>query len=322
MSLVAGASVTLLCPDALVRGELDLDFSAHPGAGPGPVVELRLEPPPAASARGPWRWGDCRFADAGALRRLGYPGAAAVYDFARERGTVWSADRDLLRELGYLFAHSRLGWALDRAGLHRVHALGVEREGRAGLVVLPSGGGKTALALELARRPGWRLLGDDHPLLDARRGEVRAFHGRPGLRGAPPAWASAADLAVFRRRRHGAKTLLRLSALDGRLAERGRLCWIAFGEGGPAALAPLGAAAAAARLALPLVVGVGLPQVFELLWPGLRASAWGELAAVAARRARAAARASRLARGWRLGLGPAPAAAADLVEEADRRSRP
>ncbi|TBR20616.1 hypothetical protein EPO15_12610 [bacterium] len=320
---VAGERAEVRCADPWVRGELAKDFAAHTAAaGAGARLELVLGRVPGVSPAG-WRWRECRFSDAGSERRLDYGGGtAAVYDLERERGTVWSPDRHVLRELGYLFLQSRIGLALDRRGLHRVHALGLERGGRAGLVLLPSGGGKTTLALELLRRPGWRLLGDDHPLLDARRGEVRAFQGRPGLRGAAPSWVDARDLADFRRRHHPPKRLLDLKALDGRLAERGRLAWVAFGSApgsGPARLRPSGAFGTAAALAPALVSGVGLPQVLELLWPGLRPGAWAGLAAVAARRASAAA--SVRVQGWRLTMGSCPRAAADLVEEADRRSR-
>lgn len=325
---VHGVRAEVRCADPWVRGELAEDFAAHPAAGVSAGLRLELVlgrapgPPPVWPA---WRWRGVRFSDAGGLRRLDYgEGTAAAYDNRGERGTVWSPSRDALRELGYLYLQSRLGWRLDNRGLHRVHALGVERDGRAGLVLLPSGGGKTTAALELLSRPGWRLLGDDHPLVDAVRGEVLAFQGRPGLRGAPPPWVGPEDLSEFRRRRHPQKSLLSLAALRGRLAERGRLAWVAAGTppgAGCAGLHETGAAAGAAALVLAMTVGAGLPQVLELLWPGGSPGAWGRLGAVALRRAAAAARLSARVRWWRLGMGACPRAAADLVAEADRRSR-
>lgn len=315
---VAGARAELFCDDPWVRGELEKDFAAHRGVASG-GVRLELVLGPAQGRRGR------RFRDEGPRRLFDYDGRAfAVYDFARERGVVTAADRDLLRELGYLFLQSRLGWELDRRGLHRVHALGVERDGRAGLLILPSGGGKTTTALELIRRPGWRLLGDDHPLVDAANGELLAFQGRPGLRGRAPDWARAEDLSVFRRRAHGAKSLLDLAALKGRLAAGGRLAWVAVGvppSPEPARLRELGFHGVAAALAGPMVVGIGVPQVFEVLWPGKRAAAWAELASVAGRRAVAAMSVAASVKGWSLEMGSCPQRAADLVEEADRRSR-
>lgn len=324
---VSGARAEILCEDPWVRGELEKDFAAHRGAASGSVgLELVLAPAPRSVKDGPaWRWRGGRFRDEGTRRLFDYGGrASAVYDFARERGVVWSPERDALRELGYLFLQSRLGWELDRRGLHRVHALAVERDGRAGLLVLPSGGGKSTTALELARRPGWRLLGDDHPLVDAATGEVLAFHGRPGLRGPAPSWARAEDISEFRRRVHGPKSLLDLGALEGRLAQRGRLAWVAVGtppSASAGSLRALGRAGVAAALAAPMVVGAGLPQVFELLWPGTRGSAWAGLVSVAVRRTAAALRLASSVRGWNLEMGSCPQAAADLVEEADRRSR-
>lgn len=324
---VAGARAEVVCEDPWVRGELEKDFAAHRGGASGGVrLELALATAPRSFPEGPaWRWRGGRFRDEGTRRFFDYGGrASAVYDFSLESGVVWSSERDALRELGYLFLQSRLGWELDRRGLHRVHALAVERDGRAGLLVLPSAGGKSTTALELARRPGWRLLGDDHPLIDAATGDVLAFHGRPGLRGPAPSWARAEHLSEFRRRVHGSKSLLDLAALEGRLAERGRIAWVAVGttpSGSAGSLRELGRAGVSAALAAPLVVGAGLPQVFELLWPGARLGAWAELVSVGARRTAAALRLASCAQGWSLAMGSCPRAAADLVEEADRRSR-
>jgi hypothetical protein len=131
---VVGAAARVVCDDAWVRGELEKDFAAHRAEPSGGVrIELRLSRAPGPLPRAPaWSWGGARFKDEGALRRLDYGGGtAAAYDLSREAGVVWSPERDLLRELGYLVLHSRLGWELDRRGLHRAHALGVEKDGRA-----------------------------------------------------------------------------------------------------------------------------------------------------------------------------------------------
>src|SRR5690242_17031533 len=44
------------------------------------------------------------------------------YDFANERGELWSRDLDLLYEITYLMALSRVGELHDRRGIHRIHA--------------------------------------------------------------------------------------------------------------------------------------------------------------------------------------------------------
>ncbi|MGA3187560.1 MAG: hypothetical protein ABSF22_10675 [Bryobacteraceae bacterium] len=93
---------------------------------------------------------------------------------------LYCRDEDLLYEAAYLFLLSRIGEDLDRRGIHRVHALGVEVNGRAVLVLLPMGGGKSTLALHLLRFPEVRLLSDDSPWMD-RDGRLLAFPLRLGL---------------------------------------------------------------------------------------------------------------------------------------------
>ncbi len=100
-------------------------------------------------------------------------------------------ERDLAHEIAFLTVLSRVGEHLDAVGLHRVHALGLQAQGAAALVLLPMGGGKTTLTLRLLREEGVRLLSEDSPLI-ARRGEVLPFPLRIGVRpgeeppGTPP----------------------------------------------------------------------------------------------------------------------------------------
>ena len=108
--------------------------------------------------------------------------ALAVWDPGAGRVEVVTEDDDLAREIVYLTILSRVSEALDRRGLHRIHALGVEHRRRGYLVLLPAGGGKSTLALGLLRRPGSaiRLLSEDSPLLDG-RGMLHPFPLRIGV---------------------------------------------------------------------------------------------------------------------------------------------
>jgi hypothetical protein len=93
---------------------------------------------------------------------------------------IWSEDPGLLYEAAYLFILSQCGEFLDSRGLHRVHALGLSLNGRAILVLLPMGGGKSTLAYDLLKYPELKLLSDDSPLID-NSGKVHAFPLRLGL---------------------------------------------------------------------------------------------------------------------------------------------
>jgi hypothetical protein len=118
---------------------------------------------------------------AGRMRYIDYHGRAlGILDEDASHLTLYSEDAGLLYEATYLFLLSRIGQALDRLGLHRLHALGVEVNGRAILVLLPMGGGKSTLGLHLMNLPGVRLLSDDSPWID-REGRALAFPLRIGL---------------------------------------------------------------------------------------------------------------------------------------------
>ncbi|MGH7806575.1 MAG: hypothetical protein ACRENT_00610 [Thermodesulfobacteriota bacterium] len=91
---------------------------------------------------------------------------------------MYGADHDLLHEIVFLFILSTVGQYLDARGLH---ALGVSYNNRGILLILPSGGGKSTLGLELMRHPGFLLLGEDTPLID-RRGYILPFPLRLGVR--------------------------------------------------------------------------------------------------------------------------------------------
>lgn len=273
MTSIHGVRVRVDCEDPVTLDALGRDFAAfddEPGGEPDIALRLERRPCPGGPLAGrAWSWKGVRWHDAGAIRRLDYgSGAGAQWDFARERGTVWACDPDLLHELGFLFLHSRIGAALDRRGLHRVHALGFSWGGRGGLLLLPSGGGKTTLALALAARPEFALLSDDVPLLGA-DGMLRAFPQRLSLCGGGPFPFPSAALRPFVRRRHGSKTLLDLSAYPGRLAGTAPLKWLIVGEPGPgpARAARCGRARATAALLDGLILGRGLPQVLELMAP-------------------------------------------------------
>ncbi len=61
----------------------------------------------------------------------------AIHEKRAGRCTVYGEDFDRVREIAYYFILSAVGEYLDGIGMHRVHAVGVTREGRASLLLLP-----------------------------------------------------------------------------------------------------------------------------------------------------------------------------------------
>jgi hypothetical protein len=93
---------------------------------------------------------------------------------------IVSRDPHLLYEASYLFFLSQIGAALLRKRMHRIHALCCSVNGRAVLVLLPMGGGKSTLGDFVLRHPEVKLLSDDSPFVDA-AGGVHAFPLHLGL---------------------------------------------------------------------------------------------------------------------------------------------
>lgn len=235
-------------------------------------------------------------------KRLYYEYGGAVLVVDREKnfsyGKVISTNEALADEIGYLYLQSEIGRFLDRQGLHRVHALGLGLpNGEAALILLPSGGGKSTLALELMKRGGCVLLSDDTPLVD-RLGNVLPYPLRLSFRPdahLPEDWKNAAQ--IFERRKHGPKLLIPTSALPSHLLPRPgdkfRPGYLVIGErhGNRAMprMSVLPRWKGGLTLLRDMVVGLGVPQVAELLLtkgirslPGLAPTGASRTAAAAA----------------------------------------
>jgi hypothetical protein len=183
--------------------------------------------------------------------------------------TVTGADEDLVHEAVYHFLLSRTGRHLDRRGLPRLHALGLAGRHGAVAVLLPSGGGKSTLALRALRSDGpVRLLSEDSPLLDS-RGRLHPFPLRigvnPGDAGALPPGA----VREVQRMEFHPKVLLDVDAFRDRVErEPQRLAHIVVGRRSLRAeplLRRRPRLAAAGTLLREAVVGVGVYQGMEFL---------------------------------------------------------
>ncbi len=317
-----GARVDITCEDPGLLEEYRRDFAyfvSSSGGTPGIRLEVRRETPPRRTFPTLLEWRSARIGHTGGLRRVDYEGRALLeYDLEREEGVLFGQDRDLLHELGYLTVLSRVGARLDSRGLHRVHALGFTYRGRGGLLVLPMNGGKSRLGLELLGRDGFGFLSDDIPLLDSERLEAAPFPLSLSLRGDDWRGVPERHLRVFTRRRYGAKRLVDVDHFRSRVAGAAPLAWILIGDRDgrrTPELAPCSKVRAAAGLFLPMVAGIGTPQILELMLPAPPFAGGAlRLAEVAARRAACAARAAARARCGRFRLGDDPKANADALE--------
>jgi hypothetical protein len=201
-------------------------------------------------------------------RYIDYHGRAlGIMDEAASSFKLYSEDPELLYEAAYLFLLSRIGQGLDQRGLHRLHALGVEVNGRAVLVLLPMGGGKSTLALHLMNFPDVRLLSDDSPWID-RNGRALAYPLRIGLLPGSEQSVPAEHRRLIQRMEFGPKHLVNFSYFYDRVcasAEPGAVFIGARSMLPECRIEEIGMAAALRPMIANGVIGLGLFQGLEFI---------------------------------------------------------
>jgi hypothetical protein len=218
---------------------------------------------------------------------------------------VEGEDLYIVHEAVYQFLISRLGEHFDQRGLPRIHGLGLAGSEGGVVVMLPSGGGKTTLALRALREENVKLLSEDSPLLD-RHGFLHPFPLRIGVNATDAATLPAGHVRRIERMELHPKFALELHAFSDKI-ERGPrpLRHIVIGRralGREASLERLPRRAAIATLFREAVVGVGIYQGMEwVLQHGMR-DVFGQTDAFFTR-ARSCAAGLAHADVWRLTVG-------------------
>jgi hypothetical protein len=197
----------------------------------------------------------------------------AIFERKKNHCVVYGADFDRVREIAYFYILSTIGQYLDARGLHRIHALGVNYRERGVLLLLPSGGGKSTMSLELLRRPGFTLLGEDTPLID-RHGDILPFPLRLGVRAEQDPDIPKQFLRTVQRMEFDPKTLIDIEYFQDRLSGPIRPGCILVGQrnlGSVSSITPLARRKAFKALLKYMIVGLGIYQGLEFL---LERGAW------------------------------------------------
>jgi len=231
--------------------------------------------------------------------------AVSVLD--RERGSllVRGLDKHLVHEAAYHYILSSAGQHLDARGLPRLHSLALAAPGGAVAVLLPSGGGKSTLALRALADERVRILAEDTALID-RRGRLHPFPLRMGINTTDAHALPPEHVRRIERMELHPKLALNPEAFAGRVERSAQpLRHLVIGRrslGRDADLAPIGRTAAVGALFREAVVGVGVYQGMEfILQRGMRDVA-GKTGVIATRMACCGAGLAR-AKVWRLTLG-------------------
>jgi hypothetical protein len=232
--------------------------------------------------------------------------AISEVDEAEGRLTIRGTDEDIVHDALYYYLLGRTGAHLEARGLPRLHGLGLAGRQGGVAVLLPSGGGKSTLALRALSHDGVKLLSDDSPLLD-RHGRLHAFPLRIAVNGEDANTLPFGPLRRIDRVGMHAKFAIDADAFGDRIERRAQpLRHIVIGQRSlnrHGTLEALPRRAAVSALVRDNVIGVGLYQGYgcSVLERGAR-DIIAKAAAVAGRSASSAACLAR-ARVWRLVLG-------------------
>jgi hypothetical protein len=237
---------------------------------------------------------------------IDYLGRALSVLEQSSQARVIGLDAATARRAAFDFALARITDHLDRRSMPRLHGLGLAGAAGGVVIMLPSGGGKTTLALRALREDGVRILSEGSPIIDA-KGRLHALPFPLWVRDSAP---EAGTLPLEHVRRVDGELsdprILELSAFSERIeAEPQPLAHIVLGRralGEHSRLDPLPRRAAVPALVRDTVVGFGFFQGAEfLLRHGLRDLR--HRAGPMSTRARACAAGLRSARVWQLTLG-------------------
>jgi hypothetical protein len=268
-------------PDVVENVRLDFAWFQQPENGSAPVdvlVEVQHRAPDFD------RFGDVPASfvtprnvvyEADGMTVVDYFGkAVSVLDRDRTSVVIQGENEHLVHEAAYHYLLSRFGEHVESEGFVRLHSLALVGAQGAVAVMLPSGGGKSTLALRALGDEGTTLLSEDSPLLD-RHGRLHPFPLRIGINATDADRLPAGSVRRLERMEFHPKLALELSAFADRIeASPHPLRHIVIGRrtlGRDAQLERVPRRRAIGTLLREAVVGVGIYQGMEfILQRGMR----------------------------------------------------
>jgi hypothetical protein len=163
-----------------------------------------------------WSFGNC-------IRVCMFGTAQVEYDFVARYCHIYSSDPDVSYEVVYLATLSYLGESMDKRGCHRIHGFGFITHNVGGVLVAPSGGGKSTLAMELLKNQSTKIISDDTPVI-TKEGKMLAFPQRIALKERPN--IDSKYCRQFKRFHFGSKFVVGADFFSDSIAADGEIKWL------------------------------------------------------------------------------------------------
>ncbi|MBN1406097.1 MAG: hypothetical protein JW946_06225 [Candidatus Omnitrophica bacterium] len=199
----------------------------------------------------------------------------SIIDTSKSLYSIYSDDEYLSHEMAYLTIMSIVGQYLDSKSIHRVHGLGLDINGKAVLILLPKGGGKTTLLLNLLKEKNVKLISEDSPLID-KNSNILPFPIRIGVScEEKPFFVDEKYLTFVKRMEFEPKYLIDIEAFKDKISDKASKPWIILlGErslGNESKITPASKSKAFGEFVKNSVIGLGLYQGVEFI---LQKSPW------------------------------------------------
>lgn len=201
------------------------------------------------------------------FRKIKYvDGACVEFDYKSEEASIFAADFDRAMDLFIQIFHSRFGKNLEKYGLYRVHACSISYQNRKALIMMPIGGGKSTLMLEMLKNPNVKIISDDTPLIDSSL-NLYPFPMRIGIKEIPKHLKDfESKISKLNRFQYGSKFVLDKSFISNEVDWQtgGRPILLLGMPGSESKISSVFKIQLFFYLLKEMVIGVGIPQIVEL----------------------------------------------------------
>ena len=198
-----------------------------------------------------------------------YGSVVSIFEAKKNSALILGKECEKLYEILYLFILSRSGKFGDLKGSHRIHAFAFVKNFTGLICMQPTRGGKSTLLTELLLNQNIEIISDDTPLLNT-KGELLPFPLRVSLESIPSELLlQQGDSYLLKREFYKAKHSISMKAFNRPIAQKCN--YYHFVEAHRSTYAyPYVKRMSSMRLFKSLfkhmVIGVGLPIIFEYFW--------------------------------------------------------